>query len=167
MVHDFEHRLDSEFAVTATEFADRAQVLTVPGPILDRVDELVALSRLCPLRLDFAEGKCRIHFTTDGALSDSAICSVDLPWRHGIFRTALARIAALCNERIPDSVSPYGGTGELTVPGDPPTVSRVAFSNKSGDCWLDIRPVPGERILTAPVAAPVVNELLHRSAPAN
>lgn len=41
------------------------------------------------------------------------------------FRSLLAQIAARCNEHLPGSVSPYGGTGQLLVGEDEIAVSFV------------------------------------------
>ena len=43
---------------------------------------------------------------------------LELPFRKSVVRAALARIAVLCNEHTPHSVSPYGGQDELSVGGD-------------------------------------------------
>ncbi len=42
---------------------------------------------------------------------------VVLTWSVGksVFRAILARVATLCNEQSANSVSPYGGQGELVV----------------------------------------------------
>jgi hypothetical protein len=50
----------------------------------------------------------------------------------------LARVAALCNEKCPNSLSPYGGQGELTVDADPAMVLRVAFTNTPGELNLEL-----------------------------
>jgi hypothetical protein len=42
---------------------------------------------------------------------------------------------------VPDSVSPYGGTGELTVPGDPPTTTRVVFVNTPDEQRVELTPM--------------------------
>lgn len=92
------------------------------------VDELL---RLCPeqgLRLDWQADGCRIHCRT--GVSEETI---DVPLRKSVFRAMLARIAALCNERIPNSVSPYGGIGELTTTDASEAVIRVSFTNSSGN----------------------------------
>jgi hypothetical protein len=39
----------------------------------------------------------------------------DIALRKSVFRAILARIATLCNQHKPDSVSPYGGNGEIHV----------------------------------------------------
>jgi hypothetical protein len=54
----------------------------------------------------------------------------------------LARIAALCNERNPDSVSAYGGVGELSIPTHRPAVFHVEFANTPGEQWMEVAMVP-------------------------
>lgn len=48
---------------------------------------------------------------TEGGNAEQA----PLPIPPAAFRTILARVAALCNERSPGSVSPYGGEARLAV----------------------------------------------------
>jgi hypothetical protein len=50
-------------------------------------------------------------------------------------------VAALCNERMPISVSPYGGRGEVAVDADPARVIRVAFVNTPEEQSLELTPV--------------------------
>ena len=92
------HCIDPERPMTKSEFADRVGILKVSAPIIGQVDELVALSRFGPLRLDFVDDHCRIHATIDDAASQETRESVELPWRHGIFRTAACLIACVCNQ---------------------------------------------------------------------
>ena len=40
---------------------------------------------------------------------------IDVPLQKSVVRAALARVAVLCNERIPGSVSPFGGQGRLRM----------------------------------------------------
>jgi hypothetical protein len=53
----------------------------------------------------------------------------DVSLRKSVFRAILARVATLCNEFAPDSVSPYGGTGQFVLPSHPGVVVRVDFAN--------------------------------------
>lgn len=55
------------------------------------------------------------------------------------FRTILARVAALCNEHNPNSVSPYGGQGVVVVSGTPSTALQVRFINTSNEQRLEVR----------------------------
>jgi hypothetical protein len=64
--------------------------------------------------------------------------SIEVPLPRSVFRAILARIAALCGERMPNPVSPYGGEGELAIGTNPPTVFQVAFSNTPDEQRLEI-----------------------------
>jgi hypothetical protein len=104
--------------------------------VVEVVDDLL---RLCPapgLRLDWHAGRCRFRPHAGGPEE-----VIDGPLRKSAFRAILARVAALCNERSPHSVSPYGGQGEASVGGNPPTVVRVSFINTPDEQWLDLTPV--------------------------
>jgi hypothetical protein len=95
-----------------------------PRAVLGLVDDLL---ELCPeqgLELDGHGDQCRVR--SIGAEPQEII---DIPVPKSVLRAVLARLAALCNERNPGSVSPYGGEGELTVGVDPATVCRVNFTN--------------------------------------
>ena len=69
---------------------------------------------------------------------------VPLPLPPAGFRTILARIAALCNESSPNSVTPYGGEGLLPVQGPPLAVVRVAFVNTPNDQRLEVKGNAGD-----------------------
>jgi hypothetical protein len=66
------------------------------------------------------------------------------PLRKSLLRAVLARVAVLCNERSPNSVSPFGGQGELTEGANPGTVFRVVFTNTPGEQRLELTPIPHE-----------------------
>jgi hypothetical protein len=57
---------------------------------------------------------------------------------NSVLRAVLARIAVLCNERTPGSVSPYGGQGWLCASTDPAAVFRVSFSNTPQEQRLEL-----------------------------
>lgn len=98
------------------------------------VDDLLGLCREQGLQLDWQADRCRVRPL--GARPEE---STEIPLPKSVFRAVLARIAALCNERAPGSVSPYGSEGELAVGTDPPTVFRVAFTNTPGEQRLEVR----------------------------
>lgn len=102
----------------------RSIVLQPTDGIIGLVDGLLSLCRQHSLELDWQAGRCRAR-SAGGEWYDLD----DVPLRKSVFRAVLARLAALCNERRPGSVSPYGGTGEIAVDGNPVTVFRVAFTN--------------------------------------
>jgi hypothetical protein len=101
--------------------------------VVGLVDGLLDLCREQGLRLDWRADRCRVH-----PLGGRPEGSTEIPLSKSVFRAILARIAALCNERVPGSVSPYGGEGELAVGTDPPTVLRVAFTNTPGEQKLEV-----------------------------
>ena len=72
--------------------------------------------------------------------------AAEIPLGKTVFRAMLARIAALCNERTPNSVSPYGGEGEFSIWTEPPTVFHVAFTNTPDEQRIELIHVrDGER----------------------
>jgi hypothetical protein len=120
-----------------------SHVLSNPrGGIVGVVDDLLELCREHHLRLEWRAERYRVR-------------SVDGPWeelqyirvRKPIFRDLLARLAVLCNNRIPNSVSLYGGTGELSVGANPPTVFRVNIANKADQQHFELVPI---QVFTTP-----------------
>jgi hypothetical protein len=75
---------------------------------------------------------------------------MDVPLRKAVLRAVLARLAVLCNERNPNSVSPYGGHGELLAGGNPPMVFRVAFANTTAEQKLELLPQTQTAAATSP-----------------
>jgi hypothetical protein len=73
-----------------------------------------------------------------------------LPLSPAAFRTILARVAALCNERSPESVSPYGGEGELVVGA---AEVFVRFTNTSQAQKLEVKSGPGWNAASQPLPA--------------
>jgi hypothetical protein len=101
--------------------------------VVGLVDELL---RQCPeegLRLDRHANGCRIRAFNDGSED-----LLEKPLSKSVFRALLARIAALCNERTPNSVSPLGGKGELEAGTSPPEIFRVEFVNTPDDQGLTL-----------------------------
>src|SRR5947208_1155513 len=88
----------------------RQVLLHPPGGITGLVDELLRVCGEHRLQLEWQADRCRVR-SCEGdweALTDVAL-------KKSAFRAILARIANLCNEQIPNSVSPYGGQSELTL----------------------------------------------------
>jgi hypothetical protein len=104
--------------------------------VVGLVDDLLRLCQERGLQLDWQADCCRVRSLTSGAEE-----VIDLPLRTSVFRATLARLAALCNERAPNSVSPYGGKGELTIGANPATVFRVEFTNTPAEQRLELTPV--------------------------
>ena len=108
--------------------------------VVGLVDDLL---KVCPeqgLEVGWQDNQCRIR-----PLGAELQESIKVPLKKSVFRAMLARIAALCNERTPGSVSPYGGVGELSACSDGPMVFRVAFLNSPGEQWLEVSLLPDGR----------------------
>jgi hypothetical protein len=88
------------------------------------VDELLAASLQQDIRVGWQAGSCSVVFSKDDHSH-----RIEVPLRKPVIRAALARIAALCNERSPGSVSPYGGRGEIAIEANPLSVIRATFVN--------------------------------------
>lgn len=130
-----------------------------PHGVVGVVDELLALCREQSLKLTWADGMCRVRslgpaharapaIITRGGGSDFAV-----PLPKSVFRAILARLAALCNEGKSDSVSPYGGAGEMALAGNPSSAFHVAFTNTTAEQEAVVR-YRGEIDPTAPVTSP-------------
>jgi hypothetical protein len=104
------------------------------------VDELLELCRDEGLQFDWQASQCRAR-----PLGADAAESTEVPLPKSAFRAVLARMAALCNEWAPGSVSPYGGEGELLIGTDSPAVFRVAFTNTPDEQRLEVRCVGDDK----------------------
>jgi hypothetical protein len=118
--------------VTSPERLIRGLATPTRG-ILGLVDDLLAAAREHGLRLEWHAGHCRVRFL-EGGLADW----IEVPLSKSVVRAALVRVAVLCNERKPNSVSPYGGLGEVMIGADPATALRVAFINTPEEQWLEL-----------------------------
>jgi hypothetical protein len=87
-------------------------------------DNLLQLCLGASVEITWGQDACRVSMR-NGAAEEV----VDVPLRKSVFRAVLARIAVLCNERRADSVSPYGGCGEIALDSGP--VVSVRFENTS------------------------------------
>ncbi len=128
--------------IQSTPFAERVQKAFRPTPrgVVGLVDDLLGLCRVHQLRLRFADGHCSVRrLGTD----DTDALTVPLP--KSVFRAALARVAALCNDQHPGSVTPYRGEGEVVVPPSlspnctPPSTCYVSFTNTPSEQQLEMR----------------------------
>ena len=119
-----------------SDFRARVQRAFEPNGrgVVGVADEIFTLCGVQGLRLDWQEDRCRVR--TLGAEPQE---STDVPLPKSAFRAILARVAALCNERTPDSVSPYGGAGELLASTDPASVFHVSFANRPDEQRLELR----------------------------
>lgn len=109
-----------------------------PGGVVGLVDDLLRVCRGNRVRLDYRDDHC--HVRSLGADENDL---VDVPMPRATFRAVLARVAALCNERVPGSVTPYHGDGELAITSGPPAVFRVAFTNTTLEQRLELQPLTG------------------------
>jgi hypothetical protein len=92
--------------------------------VVGLVDDLLTLSTKWDLLLAWEAGNCQVGFP-NGGLTDN----IEVPMPKSVFRAALARIAVLCNERNPNSVSPWGGRGQVAIDSDPAKSIDVVFVN--------------------------------------
>jgi hypothetical protein len=131
---------------TSTELLRHA--LTTPSRgVHGLVDDLLAVSREHGIQLDWKADHCRVRLREGGPLG-----WIEVPLRKSIVRAALARVAVLCNQRNPNSVSPYGGQGELLVGTDSTTAMRVAFVNTPDEQSLELAPLRNKSMPAMPEA---------------
>lgn len=118
-----------------TSLPDRlARAFSTPtGGVLGLVDELLAASQEQSIHIGWQAGRCHILFP--GA---EPPMQIEVPVPKSVVRAVLARIAALCNERVPHSVSPYQGAGEVAL--DPMHVIQVKFVNTPDELTLELSP---------------------------
>src|SRR5205085_10653312 len=105
-----------------------------------------ALCREQGLKLEWHRNRCRVRSRTEDWEE-----SIDVPLRRSVFRAILARLAALCNERTPNAVSPYGGQGELPADANPPALFQIRFTNTPAEQRLELSTQPAP---TAEIARP-------------
>lgn len=103
--------------------------------VVGLVDDLLAACRGGSLDLRHEDGRCLVRRAGGEA--------VEVPLPRSAFRAVLARVAALCNERLPGSATPYCGEGELADPADPPAVFRAVFVNTPDEQHLQLRDAGG------------------------
>lgn len=120
----------------ASLFPDRIRKAFEPTKrgFVGLVENLLDLCREQGLQFDWRADRCLVR-----SLGAEPRESAEIPLPKSVFRAILARLAVLCNERAPNSVSPYGGEGEVSVDTSPPTVFRVAFTNTPEEQGLEVR----------------------------
>ena len=106
--------------------------------IVGLVDALLILSQDGGIQLEWRANTCRIRSLGAGQQDPTAI-----PLAQSVFRAILARIAELCNERSANSVSPYGGEGEVPLSTNPQFLLHVAFANTQNEQRLEVAPLNG------------------------
>jgi hypothetical protein len=120
---------------TATVLAD-ALVKAFDPPasgFVGIVDNLLQLCRGGDMELAWRSNACHARIR-QGTVEET----LDLPLRKAVFRAMLARIAALCNQHQPGSVSPYGGQGEIHLGPDAREVFSAHFVNTTGEQSLKL-----------------------------
>jgi hypothetical protein len=116
-------------------FPERLQRTFAPTHrgVIGVVDDLLGLCREQGLELTWHANKCQVRPLGTGPQE-----ATEVPLQKSVFRAILARLAALCNERSPNPVSPYRGEGEFSVGTSPPAVFRVAFTNTPGEQRVEV-----------------------------
>jgi hypothetical protein len=124
-------------------FIDRISQVLQPTErgVVGLVDGLLRICREHDLQLDWHAGRCRVRATGSGPEE-----FVEVPLPKSVFRAILARLAALCNERSPGSVSPYGGEGELTIDVERASARRVVFTNTMDDQGVRLTRIENEPV---------------------
>ncbi len=114
----------------------RAVFVPTQRGVVGLVNDLLKICQDRGLQLDWQDGRCRVRST--GVPPEETI---ELPLAKSVFRALLARLATLCDERNPGSVSPYGGAGELTFGADPVITCAVAFTNTPDEQRVELTPI--------------------------
>jgi hypothetical protein len=112
------------------------------GGIVGLTEQLLAVCVGGDLEFERVENRCVCRWTVSGAIQEATV-----PLPPAAFRTILARIAVLCNERSPNSVTPYGGEGQLALKGPPSAVFNVAFVNTPSKQHMKVRSLGAEALV--------------------
>jgi anti-sigma B factor antagonist len=136
---------------TATPLSELLRRILVhpAGGVAGLVADLLAACAKLGLQLDGYPDRWRVR-SAGGDWEELQ----DVPLRKSVFRALLARLAALCNERTPGSVSPYGGQGELAAGVAPAAVVRVVFVNTPAEQRFQLASAPPPAAGTAPQREP-------------
>ena len=132
----------------ATAFTALRVVLEQPHrDVVGIVDDVLKLCHEHRLELDWHENQCRVrrnggtgHENGGTGHEDDVI---DTPFGKSVFRGILARVAVLCNERCPNSVSPFGGKGQVFVGAEARQSMDASFANTRDEQWFKLS-VPSE-----------------------
>lgn len=140
------------------ETAMRDSFSPAQGGIVEMVDHFLAASHGLEVSLEFRDNVCQVtrvvqmpqvklpDFTmylsnpqwnqqrSSPARLKIAAETLQIPVPAAVVRSMLSRIAVLCNRTVPDSVSLYGGTGDVEVVVDKhPMRFHVQFTNTVSD----------------------------------
>jgi hypothetical protein len=122
---------------------DRLRHAFAPTPhgIVGLTEQLLEACIGGDMTFERVRDQCVCRWTSSGVTQE-----VLSPLPPAAFRTILARIAVLCNEQNPNSVTPYGGEGLLTVKVHPPTVVQVNFVNTPDKQQLELKSSVAENL---------------------
>jgi hypothetical protein len=109
------------------------------GGIVRLTEQLLAACVGGEVEFERVKDRCVCRWTVSGDVQEATA-----PLPPAAFRTILARIAVLCNQRSPDSVTPYGGEGQLALAGQPSTVFQVAFVNTPDKQHMKLKSLAAE-----------------------
>lgn len=130
---------------TTSQVADhlRQALLHPAGGVVGLLDGLLFECHKYRLQLVCQADCCRFRFP-DGEWEDLN----DMSLGRSVFRAILARLASLCNEQVPNSVSPYAGQAQLIVGRNPSSLIRVRFSNTPANQMLELTTEADHETLT-------------------
>ncbi len=111
----------------------RGIVAQPTGGVVGLVDGLLSVCAENGLEIDWQPQSLR--YRSPGK-DWQELTELKLP--NSAFRAVLARIAALCNEQTPSSVSPYGGECQVRAGENHDTVCRVRISNTTSIQRLEL-----------------------------
>jgi hypothetical protein len=110
------------------------EILTNPDDgVVGVVDNLVAACHEQMIEIDWQGDHCRVK-SGNGHWEE-----FHAPIKKSAFRAVLARIASLCNESAPNSVTPYGGHGRLPIGAHPACNVRIVFTNTTAEQMLRLK----------------------------
>jgi hypothetical protein len=120
--------------------------------VVGLVDDLLKVCQEHGLVVDWQAGLWCVR-----PLAGGPDAVIDQPPRKSVFRAILARVAAQCNERNPNSVSPYGGQGILSSGPGETALFQASFANTPDEQWLNLRPIAALNGSTSPSPGEVEN----------
>jgi hypothetical protein len=127
--------------IQSTPFTEHVQKAFLPSPrgVVGLVDDLLGLCRVHQLHLRFEDDHCSVR-----RLGTDETDAIIVPLPKSVFRAVLARVAVLCNDQHPGSVTPYGGEGEVVESPPPPnciapSTCYVSFTNTPSEQQLEMR----------------------------
>jgi hypothetical protein len=117
----------------ATTLLEQLRNAFIPSSrgVIGLVDDLFAIGKEQPLQLRWEGNGCQISVGSN---------TQQVTVTKSVFRAAIARIAAICNEQIPNSVTPYVGEAEAVVGVQSPRTYHIAFRNVPDELCLALMP---------------------------